>query len=112
MVNVLGLDIVGSTPVLALRGVRVQYLRLEKAIRRTAIWLLSTVSGVRLVGSEINVTLLNPTTASVHMTVRTQVGEQVPASLAQTIATEIEDRTGCHCEVSVDLMPYQSYSTL
>jgi uncharacterized hydrophobic protein (TIGR00341 family) len=112
MVNVLGLDIVGSALVLAFRGVRVQYLRLEKAIRQTAEWLLTTVSSVRFVGSEINVTLLNPTAARVHMAVRTEVGEQVPASLAQTIATEIEDRTGCRSEVAVDLMPYQSYSNL
>ena len=112
VVNVLGLDIVGSTLVLAVRGVRPQHLRLEKAIRQAAESALTSFATLRLVGSAIHVTLLSPALAKVHITVRADVGVTVPDSLAQTIAAQIHDRTGCRSEVSIDLIPCQTYSTL
>jgi len=112
LVNVLGLDVLGSMLVLALRGVRRRYLDLEKAIRRTAEIVLSRAPGVTLVGSVINVTLLSPGAAKVDVTARHQPGEIVPHSLAQTIGDEMQSRTGCRGEVTVDLIPSQTYSTL
>ncbi len=112
VVNVLGLDIFGSMLMLALRGIRAQYLVLEKTIRQTAESALAAVPGITPVGSTINVTLLSDTAASIHVTVRNQAVETVPASLAQTIAADIKGRTGCRSEVTVEMIPYQTYSTL
>ncbi len=112
VVNVLGLDIVGSTLVLALRGVRPQYLRLEKAVRQAAEFALASVATLKPISSAIHVTLLGPALAKVHITVRADVGVTVADSLAQTIAEEIYDRTGCRSEVTIDLIPCQTYSTL
>ena len=112
MVNVLGLDIVGSMLVLALSGVQAQYLVLEKAIHQAAEYTLAAVPGTTPRGSTIHVTLLSPNVVNVHVAVRNQAGEAIPASLAQTIATEIKDRTGCRSEVTVEIIPSQTYSTL
>lgn len=112
VVNVLALDIIGSIPVLALRGVRVQYLRLEKAIRQAVGSTLTTFSSITLLDGATSVTLLSPDMARVHVTVRSEAGETVPASLAQTAAAEIEERAGCRSEVTVDVIPCQTHSTL
>lgn len=111
LVNVLGLDIFGSMLMLALRGIRVRYLVLEKAIRQVAESALAASPGVTPVGSTINVTLLSDAVANVHVTVRNRAGETVPAALAQTIATDIRNRTGCRSEVTVETIPTQTYST-
>jgi hypothetical protein len=97
---------------LVLRGVRVRYLILEKAIRLTAESVLTAIPSVTAVGSTIGVTLLSRTAASVHVTVRNRAGETAPDSLAQTIASEIQARTGCRSEVKVEMVPVQTYSTL
>lgn len=112
MVNVLGLDIFGSMLTLFLRGVRVQHLVLEKAIRQTVESTLASLPGTTPMGSTIHVTLLSHTVINVHVTVRNQAGEMIPTSLAQTIAAEIKDRTGCRSEVTVEMIPCQTYSTL
>ncbi len=112
LVNVLGLDLVGSALVLALRGVRLEYLRLEKAIRASAESVLTTVPDLRLVGSEIGVTLLSPKAAYVRVTVRSQQGRDVEPKLAERIATQISDETGCRCEVMVSFIPCQVHSIL
>jgi uncharacterized membrane protein len=111
LVNVLGLDIFGSMVMMALRGIRVQYLAIEKAIRQTVKSTLVTVPGAVLVGSTVHVTLLSDTVASVHVTARSQGGAEIPDSLAQTIATDVKDRTGCRSEVTVEVIPSQTYST-
>ena len=111
-VNVLGLDIIGSTLMLALRGVRAEYLHLEKAIRQAAKSTLATSSRVTLVGSEVDVTLLGPMAARVEMRVRNPLGQTVPASFAADVATRIRDETACRSEVTVELIPSQSHSAL
>jgi uncharacterized hydrophobic protein (TIGR00271 family) len=112
MVNVLGLDIFGSILTLVLRGVRVRYLVLEKAIRLAVESALTAIPSVTTIGSTISVTLLNRAAANVHVTIRNQAGETVPDSLAQTIASQIKARTGCRSEVTVEMIPFQTYSTL
>jgi len=112
MVNVLGLDILGSMLMLTLRGVRAQYLVLEKLIRSTVESTLAAVPGVTPVGSTINVTLLSHTVANVHVTVRNQAGERMVAPVAQAIGARIKERTGCRSEVTVEIVPCQTYSTL
>ena len=112
MVNVLGLDILGSMLMLALRGIRPRHLVLEKAIRRTVESTLVAVPDVMPVGSTINVTLLSDTVASVYVTLRNQAGRTVPDSIAQTIATHVKDETSCRSEVTVEIIPCQTFSTL
>lgn len=111
MINVLGLDVLGSMLMLSLRGVRAQYLVLEKTIRQAVESTLTVVPGVTPVGSTIGVTLLSQDLASVHATVRNRAGESMPPSLAQTIATRIQEQTGCRSEVTVEMIPSQTYST-
>jgi uncharacterized hydrophobic protein (TIGR00271 family) len=111
VVNVLGLDIVGSMSTLAVRGIRRRYLTLEKLIRRAVESTLTAVPGVTPVGSTINVALLSDTAAKVRAAVRSPLGESVPDSLARAIATEIKNRAGCRSEVTVELIPSQTYST-
>ena len=111
-VNVLGLDIIGSTLMLALRGVRAKYLHLEKAIRQAAESTLATSSGATLAGSEVYVTLLGPMAARVEMRVRNPLGQTVSPSFATEVATRIRDETACRSEVTVELIPSQSHSAL
>lgn len=111
-VNVLGLDIIGSTLMLALRGVRAKYLHLEKAIRQAAKSTVASSGGVSLTGSEVDVTLLGPMAARVEMRVRNPLGQTVPASFATDVAARIRDETACRSEVTVELIPAQSHSAL
>ncbi|TFG72591.1 MAG: DUF389 domain-containing protein [Anaerolineales bacterium] len=112
IMNVLGLDIVGSMVMMALRGIRVHYLTIEKAVRRTAEKTLMNVPDIIPVSSTINVTLLSDTVASVYVTLRNLGIGVAPDSLAQSIATRIIDETGCRSEVTVEIIPTQTYSTL
>jgi len=112
LINVLGLDILGSMLMLALRGVRGQYLVLEKAIRGAVESALTAVPSVTPAGSTINVTLLSENLAKVHATIRDHTGGGIPPSLAKAIAIKIQEQTGCRSEVTVEMIPYQTYSTL
>ena len=112
IINVLGLDIIGSMLMLALRGVRGRYLVLEKAIRQAVGAALVAEPDVSPVASTIDVTLLSDEAAEVYVTVRSSDGLEVPATLARDVATAIQHRAGCRSEVTVELIPYQSHSTL
>ena len=112
LVNVLGLDIFGSMLMLALRGIRADYLALEKAIRRTVESTLVSSPEIVLAGSTIHVSLLSDAAASISVTARNQAGAMVPDHLAQTIAADVQKRTKCRSEVTVEVIPFQTYSTL
>lgn len=112
IVNVLGLDILGSMLILALRGVRRQCLILEKAVRQAVESVLTATPGIMLGANLIDVILLSNSAAQVHVTVRETAGTTAQDSLAQTIATEIMDEAGCRSEVTVDIVPSHTYSTL
>jgi len=112
MINVLGLDILGSTLTLGLRGVRIRYLRMEQAIRRAVTGVLAGAMGVTLTDSVVDVTLLNPSVATVRVTAY-MPGDASPASdLAQRMAESIEKTAGFRAAVPADLVPRQAYSTL
>ena len=112
MVNVLGLDILGSTLTLGLRGVRPRYLRMEQAIRRAVTGVLAGATGVALTDSVVDVTLLNPGIATVHVTAYTS-GDTPPApDLAHRMAESVGATAGFRAAVTVDLVPRQTYSTL
>ena len=108
-VNVLALDIIGSVPVLALRGVRSRWLGLEKALRRTAQATLAAVCGETLAATAIHVTLVSPAHAQLHLTVRLPTGQTLPPSLAQAIAADVREQTDCSSEVTVEMIPCQVY---
>jgi len=110
MVNVLGLDILGSMPMLALRGVRPRYLAMEKAIRKATQSALAKRKA--LAGSDIAVALLNPTAAAVHVVAYSSDYGAIEGSVAQDLAEEIEATTGFRSSVTVDVIPRQMYSTL
>lgn len=112
LVNVLGLDVLGSMLMLALRGIRADYLALEKSIRQTVESILVAAPEITLAGSTIHVSLLSDSAASISVTARNEVGAVIPASLAQTIAASVQERTNCRSEVTVELIPFQTHSTL
>lgn len=112
VVNVIGLDFLGGTLMLALRGVRPRYLALEKTIRRIAESTIASRLTELPVEVTANVVLLSDETADVHATIRCGAAGSLPASLAQAINAEIEAKSGCRSKVVVEMSPCQSHSTL
>jgi len=112
MVNFLGLNIFGSMLMLVLFGVRTKYLILEKNLRNTVESTLKALEGIFLEESTIDVTLLSPKTAKIHVITRNTENNSMPDSLAKIIAHEIKDKTGCKSDVKVEMIPIQTYSML
>jgi uncharacterized membrane protein len=112
LVNVLGLDIFGSMLMLGLHGVRVRYHAMETTIRRTVDSTLGAALGAIPLANTIKVTLLSPTAAKVHVTVRHQAVETPQTALAKAICDEVNHRLGFRSEVMVETIPFQAYSTL
>jgi len=93
VVNILGLDILGSTLMLVLRGIHRRYLELEKNIRKTIIDTLKR-NLTEIIEVEAHIVLLSDSTADVHATVYyTSPDISLPATLAQCVASEIADKT-------------------
>ena len=106
LLNVVGLDFVGSLSILAMRGVRRAHLDLEKAVRETVAVTLDVVPGFISVGSTVDVTLLSEREAKIYVVLRREFGGDVPATLAATIAADVAERTACRrCDVSVEVVP-------
>jgi uncharacterized hydrophobic protein (TIGR00271 family) len=112
VVNVVGLDFLGSTLMLAIRGVRPRYLALEKTIRRTVESTIASRLAELPVEVAANVILLSDETADVRATIHCGAAGALPASLAHAITAEIETRSGCRSKVVVEMTPCQAYSTL
>ena len=94
IINVLGLDFLGSTLMLGLRGVRRRYLVLEKEIRHAVV------------------ETLMDSAADVHAVVRNGTGAPLPQTLAEVAASEVASRTGYRSRVLVEMIPFQVNSTL
>jgi uncharacterized hydrophobic protein (TIGR00271 family) len=105
LLNVLALNLIGSTAILALRGVRPKYLALEKSIRGTVANTLDVVPGFIAVRSSVHVTLLGQHEAKVDVILRRRFGGKVPDSLAETIGEDIARATGCRADVTVEIIP-------
>ena len=112
LINIVGLDFLGSMLIMTLRGIRARHLVLEKTIRQTVQTTLDVVPGFISVGSTVNVTLLGETAAKVDIIMRNHWRGEVPSSLAQTISADIHDRAGCRTEITMEVIPLQTYSTL
>jgi len=109
MLNVIGLDLVGSVAILAIRGVRRRHLLTEKALRSSVAQTLDVVPGFVSVGSTVDVTLLSERDACIDVVVRRQFGGEVPESLARTIAGDLAENAGCRSDVTVEVVPLMTH---
>jgi uncharacterized hydrophobic protein (TIGR00271 family) len=112
LVNVLGLDLFGSTFMLAFRGIRFKYLQMEKLIRQTVESVLVNTTNTWEEEFAISVTLLGENVATIHAKLQNQPGETTPDNLAQSIATYVLEQTGFRSEVTLEIIPTQISSTL
>ncbi len=112
VVNVIGLDILGSMLMLALRGVRSRYLVLEKAVRRVVEDTVAANLDASQGRTTVSVVLLSDVTADIHATVHSATDSPLPESLAQTVVSQVTARTGCRSRVTLEKIPCRTYSTL
>jgi uncharacterized membrane protein len=114
VVNVIGLDILGSMLMLLLRGVRARYLALEKTIRKTVEDTVTARASLAIpqVHVTANVVLLSDITADIHATVHIGTESPLPTSLARMITSAIEAKTDYRSRVMVERVPCQTCSTL
>lgn len=110
LVNVLCLDVLGSTIILGMRGVRRRHLDLEKRIRDTVASRLDLAPGFVSVGSTVDVTLHSEQQVAVDVIVRRRFGGKVPETLAAEIAADVAEQTGCVSDVTVEVIPLMTYS--
>ena len=110
-VNVVGLDIVGSMLMLAVRGIRLKYLLLEKTVRRSAETGLTRALGTSSLDGAVNVALLTPSSADVRIVLRRPSSNRgIKPTLAKDTAVEIKESTGCSADVAIEIIPVQTYS--
>ncbi len=111
LLNVVGLDLVGSIAILGIRGVRKRHLEAEKNIRQAAALVLHVVPGFISVGSTVNVILLDDQIAAVGIVCRRHFGGKVPELLAQEVAERVQQATGYLCDVTIEVIPVLVHST-
>jgi uncharacterized hydrophobic protein (TIGR00271 family) len=112
VVNVIGLDFVGSTLMLAIRGVRRRYLALEKRIRQVAQDVVMGQLAFPSMTIVVHVVLLSDAVADVQAILLHQADSTLPTTLAGDIAARIADETGYRSQVIVELVPCQMHSML
>jgi len=112
VVNVIGLDFVGSMLMLAIRGVRLRYLTLEKRIRQAAQDVVARQLASLPVATVAHVVLLSDAVANVRALVLHRTDLTLPDTLASDITAAIADETGYRSQVVVELTPCQTCSTL
>ena len=110
LLNVLSLDLISSTFILALWGVRPKHLDLEKSIRAAVALTLAAVPGFISVGSTVHVTLLGNHEAVVDVILRCQFGGNVSETLAATMAAAIAAKTSCRSDVTVEVIPVLTHA--
>jgi uncharacterized hydrophobic protein (TIGR00271 family) len=112
MLNVVGLDLVGSVSILAIRGVSRRHLDLERLIRQTVAVTLDVVPGFISVGSTVDITLLGNRKARIDVVCRRHFGGEVPETLAETIATDVATKASVQCDVTVEVVPVLTSSSI
>lgn len=110
LLNVVCLDFVGSSLILALWGVRRNHLDLEKSIRSAVAVTLGVVPGFISVGSTVHVTLLGNHEALVDVILRRQFGGEISETLAAKIAADIAAKTSCRSDVTVEVIPVLTHA--
>jgi uncharacterized hydrophobic protein (TIGR00271 family) len=108
VVNVIGLDFVGSMLMLAVQGVRRRYLASEKRIREVAQEVISGRLALSPVAIVVHVVLLNDTAADVRTLVFYQAGSTLPAAMAEDVAAAIADEMGYRSQVVLEFIPCQT----
>ncbi len=112
LLNIVGLDIIGSGLILLIRGIHRRFLEQEKAIRETTARTIECVPGFIDEGSTIHVTLLNASEALINVIVRRHFGGEVPQTLASTIAGAVQTQTGCRSDITVEVIPLITHKGL
>jgi uncharacterized hydrophobic protein (TIGR00271 family) len=112
LLNVVALDIIGSMAILAIRGIHVKHLKLEKKVRETVAITLDVVPGFIAVGSTVNITLVNEHEVIVDILLRREFGGAVPQDLASKIADDILEKTSCKADISIEVIPLLTYSNM
>lgn len=110
IVNLLGINVIGSLSILAIRGVRRRYLEVEKKIRDVTSATIANVPGFISVGSIIDVTLLNEHEARVDVLLRRDFRGEVPEHLAETIASSVLAATSRKIDVAVEVVPILTHA--
>ena len=110
LLNVVSLDLISSTFILALWGVRPKHLDLEKSIRAAVALTLAAVPGFISLGSTVHVTLLGNHEAVVDVILRCQFGGKVSETLAATMAAAIAAKTSCRSDVTVEVIPVLTHA--
>lgn len=110
LLNVVGLDLIGSVSILAIRGIRRRHLEMEQRIRLAAATTLDVVPGLLSVGSTVDVTLLGERTARVEVVCRRNFGGEGPETFAATISAHVAESTGCSCDVTVEVIPMLTHA--
>jgi uncharacterized hydrophobic protein (TIGR00271 family) len=112
LVNVVGLDFLGSMMMLTLRGVRRRYLDLESEIRQTVVNVVVEETQVEATEIDVNVVLLAEEVADIHATIRCVKAAEIFSSLAEAIASSVDKKVGSRSQVTVENIPCVRYSTL
>jgi len=112
LLNIVGLNILGSGLILMLRGIRRRFLDQEKAVRQVTSEAIERVPGFIQEGSTIDVTLLSKNEVLISVILRRHFGGEVPKTLAASIAEDVQARTGCRSDISVDVIPLITHKGL
>jgi uncharacterized hydrophobic protein (TIGR00271 family) len=105
LVNVIGLDFIGSTLMLALRGVRRRYLDRERQVRDIVRTTVLNSHPDEIVDLKASVVLLGEAIADVHATIRAQPAGRPTPDLAQDIAHALSEQANCRSCVTLEWIP-------
>jgi len=111
MVNVVGLDFIGSMLMLTLRGVRRRYLDRETQVRDLVRAIILNSHPDEIVDVEINVVLLGEQSADVQARVRAEPLGRPADDLAKSIALALAERVGTRSRVTLEWVPSQQATT-
>lgn len=110
LLNIIALDLFGSSLILYFWGVRRVNLDLEKNIRSAVAFTLDLVPGFISVRSTVHVTLIGHHEALIDVILRRRFGGVVPENLATQIANDVRQKTSCRCNVTVQVIPMLLHS--
>jgi hypothetical protein len=105
MGNVIGLDFIGSTLMLALRGVRKRYPDMETQIRGIVKTTVNNSHPNEIVEMEVNVVLLGEYVADILAKIRAQPAGRPSLDLAQNITQVLKSQIGCCSRITLEWIP-------
>ncbi len=111
-VNVIGLDFIGSTLMLALRGVRQHYLDRERRVRDIVRTTVLNSLPDEIVDVEASVALLGEDVADIQATIRAQPAGRPTRDLAEGVAHALVEQARCRSRVTLEWVPSLQATTL